>query len=85
MRDEEIERVMNYLARRSSDHSRIDFDLIEEQLDSLRNTCQKMTEDNKQLSRVLKESKRGGRLVDIRLALLRWRITANDSPARKIP
>jgi len=75
MRNEEIERVMNYLARRSGDYSKIDF---EKQLDSVRKTFREVTERNRQLSRLLKEGKKRGRLIDIRLALLRWRLNADD-------
>ncbi|HLR05599.1 MAG TPA: hypothetical protein VK117_07295 [Pyrinomonadaceae bacterium] len=75
MRNEEIERVMNYLARRSGDYSKIDF---EKQLDSVRKTLREVTERNRQLSRLLKEGKKRGRLIDIRLALLRWRLNADD-------
>ena len=75
MRNEEIERVMNYLARRSGDYSKIDF---EKQLDSVRKTLREVTERNRQLSRLLKEGKKRGRLIDTRLALLRWRLNADD-------
>ena len=75
MRNEEIERVMNYLARRSGDYSKIDF---EKQLDSVRKTLREVTERNRQLSRLLKEGKKRGRSIDIRLALLRWRLNADD-------
>ncbi len=75
MRNEEIERVMNYLARRSGDYSKIDF---EKQLDSVRKTLREVTERNRQLSRLLKEGKKRGMLIDIRLALLRWRLNADD-------
>ena len=75
MRNEEIERVMNYLARRSGDYSKIDF---EKQLDSVRKTLREVTERNRQLSRLLKEGKKRGRLIDIRLALLRWRLNADN-------
>jgi len=75
MRNEEIERVMNYLARRSGDYSKIDF---EKQLDSVHKTLREVTERNRQLSRLLKEGKKRGRLIDIRLALLRWRLNADD-------
>jgi len=57
MRNEEIERVMNYLARRSGDYSKIDF---EKQLDSVRKTLREVTERNRQLSRLLKEGKKRG-------------------------
>ncbi len=75
MRNEEIERVMNYLARRSGDYSKIDF---EKQLDSVRKTLREVTERNRQLSRLLKEGKKRGKLIDVRLALLRWRLNADD-------
>ena len=75
MRNEEIERVMNYLARRSGDYSKIDF---EKQLDSVRKTLREVTERNRPLSRLLKEGKKRGRLIDVRLALLRWRLNADD-------
>ena len=75
MHNEEIERVMNYLARRSGDYSKIDF---EKQLDSVRKTLREVTERNRQLSRLLKEGKKRGKLIDVRLALLRWRLNADD-------
>lgn len=71
MDSEEVERVLNYLAQRGGDYSNFDFD---KQLQTVRKTVREVRERNRQLSRLLKENKKRGRLIDIRLALLCWRL-----------
>jgi hypothetical protein len=82
MDSEELERVLNYLAQRGGDNSNFDFD---KQLKSVRKTIRETRKCNGQLSRLLRESKKRGRLIDIRLALLRWRLNLNHRPFGKIP
>jgi hypothetical protein len=76
MRDDEIESVLNYLARQGAAHSNVAFDSLEQQV---RKTLKVVADCNRQTTRLIKEMKRRGRLIDIRLALLRWRLeSAND-------
>ena len=82
MDSEEVERVLNYLAQRGGDYSNFDFD---KQLQTVRKIVWEVRECNRELSRLLIESKKRGRLIDIRLALLRWRLNSNDWPSGKIP
>ena len=75
MDSEEVERVLNYLAQRGGEYSNFDFD---KQLRTVRKTVREVRERNKELSRLLRESKKRGGSIDIRLALLRWRLNSND-------
>lgn len=76
MRDDEIERVMNYLARFGARQTKVDLDELEEQLTLVRKTLKEVAERNRQASQLIGEGRRRGRLIDIRLALLRWRLNA---------
>jgi len=76
MRDEEIERVLNYLARQCPADAKLDF-ALEEHLTLVRKNLKEVAELNRQTSRLIKEGRRRGRLIDIRLALLRWRLNAD--------
>jgi hypothetical protein len=69
MNNDQIERVMNYLAGLAPQNATVDFNELESQLGKTR-------ECNRQTRELMKQVKRRGRLIDIRLALLRWRVNA---------
>jgi hypothetical protein len=77
MRDDEIERILDYLARQCPADSKRDFDALEEKLTLVRKTLKEVAERNRKTSQLIKEGGRRGRLTDIRLALLRWRLNAD--------
>lgn len=70
MNNEEIERVMNYLARLAPQNATLDLNALELQFSKTRE-CSRQTRE------LMKQAKRRGRLIDIRLALLRWRVNAD--------
>jgi hypothetical protein len=78
MNNEEIERLMNYLAGLCPQNATVDFKALESQLSKTR-------EGNRQTRELMKQAKRRGRLIDIRLALLRWRGNADGQPACENP
>jgi len=73
MREDEIELVLNHLARECPASSKPDFS-SKEQLDLAIKRVAEVAELNRQTSQLIKEGRRRGRLIDIRLAVLRWRL-----------
>ena len=70
MNNKEIERVMNSLAGLASKDTSVDFNALELQLSKTR-------ECNRQTKGLMNQARRRGRLIDIRLTLLRWRVNAD--------
>jgi len=76
MRDEEIERVLDYLAQQCPANSKLDFS-SEKGLALTIKRIAEVAELNRQTAKLIKEGRRKGRLIDIRLARLRWRLNAD--------